>query len=386
MQDRKGTSDLNLPHNCLDRFWKIRRLGRDLTAPKSPGFDASGSPRTGHDTRSQWRRDSNHGGLAGRHEFRSGLWPDGPGYGNVDAKGPSTISPAACLLETGPDTQPELFLSPRIRSFFYDESVVDIEFLQARPVMVKAKTFGSNIRQRSMYQPTNDQDSEKERREKWTKIVRFYYNEAASKGILAGRVDNQIDTLFFLKITSSQGACGSTSSAETTGSNLLNHSVGEESNAPSDLDLFGRDWIHRWKDGAGHNKDWRSSRYLKYSRKGERAKYQLLSPGRRSSPRNLNRSKAASHHLAITHSAPHIEVPRDMLKQKSTSCQGHPACFKPKSTSQAMNKVGLNKKTKCSVKSSARCEPWMTDPIDSLDIEESCRSEDRFNADSEASK
>lgn len=164
-----------------------------------------------------------------------------------------------------------------------------------------------------------------------------YYNEAASKGVLAGRVDNQFDTLFFLKITSSQGPCSSTSSAETTGSNLLNHSVGEETIAPNELDLFGRDWIHRWKDGPGRNKEWRASRYLKSLRKGERAKCQLLPSERRSPPRYLYRSKAASHHLAITHSPPHIAVPKDMLRQKSTSCQSHSSCLKPKSPWRATN-------------------------------------------------
>ena len=356
----------------LPRRREIRRLGRDLTAPKSPGFDTSGSPRTGHDTRSQSRRDSNHGGLAGRHEFRSSLWSDEPGYGNIDAKGPSTISPAACLLETGPDTQPETLFPRRSRLFLYDP------FFYDDPVV-------SNIRPRVIYQPTNDQDSEKEHREKWTQIVRFCYSEAAGNGVLAGRVDKQIDALF-LKKTSSQNPCNSTSSTKITGSNLLNHSIGEETVAPNELDLFGRDWIHRWKDGAGHNKDWRPTRYMKCLRKGERAKGQLLPSGRRSSPRNLYRSKAASHHLAITHSAPHIAVPKDMLRQKSTSCQGHSSCLKPKSTWQAMNDVGLNTKTKFSVKSSTRCEPWMNDPIDSLDAEESWRSEDRFNTNPEVSK
>ena len=301
--------------------------------------------------------------------------------------------PAASPREMDLDTRIKRVYRPRSREFSLrrrpsvdDESVTRRRFLQARSVMVKAKSFGSNIRQRSLYQPINDQDSGKERREKWTQIVRFYSNEAASKGVLAGSVDNQIDTLFLLKITSSQGPCGSTSSAETTGSNLLNHSIGEVTVAPNELDLFGRDWIHRWKDGAGRNKDWRSTRYLKCLRKGERAKCQLLPSGRRSSPRNWYRSKAASHHLAITHSAPHIAVPKDMLRQKSTSCQGHSSCLKPKSTWQAMNDVGLNTKTKFAVKSSTRCEPWMNDPMDSLDAEESWMSEDRFNTNPEISK
>ena len=50
-----------------------------------------------------------------------------------------------------------------------------------------------------------------------------------------------------------------------------------------------------------------------------------------------------------------------------------------------MNEVGP-KKTTFLPKSRARCEPWMTNPIDSLDIEEAQRPKDRFSDDSEVSK
>ena len=180
-----------------------------------------------------------------------------------------------------------------------------------------------------------------------------------------------------------QGPCGSTSSAELSGSDLTSHAVSKETIAPGELDLFGRDWIRRWKDGPGHNKDWRSSRYLKSMRKGERAKYQLSSLGRRSC---LNPSKATNYYLAIIQFPPHIAVPKDMLRQKSTSCQGHSSYLKPKSSWQAMNEMGLNKKTSFLPKSRARCEPWMTNPIDPLDIEEARRPKDRFSAESEVSK
>lgn len=138
--------------------------------------------------------------------------------------------------------------------------------------------------------------------------------------------------------------------------------------------------MERW---SGRNKDWKSSRYQKSMRKRERAKFQVSSAGRRS---YLDPSKATNCYLAITHSPPHITVPKDMLRQKSTSWHGHSSCLKPKSSWQATNEMGLNKKTIFLPKSRARCKPWMTDPTDSLDIEEVQRQDDRFSADLEVSK
>lgn len=124
-----------------------------------------------------------------------------------------------------------------------------VEAWMVADLMVVPLTFVLNVRQHAIYQPTNDQHSGKEHREKWSKNVRLRYNEAVRKGVFTERPDNQIDTLFLLKKTLSQGPCGSTSSAEIRGSNLLSHSVSEETVAPNGLDLFGRDWIRRWKDG-----------------------------------------------------------------------------------------------------------------------------------------
>ena len=386
LQDRKGASGLELPQKSSIRFWEIPRPRRDLPAPKSPFFDHDSSPRMWYYKQSQWRRDNDHGDLAGRHELRSGWWPDGPGYENVTPKAFSTISPAACLLELDPDTEPEMLFPPETRPTFRGELVVEIRGIQAGSVTVEANTFGLNMRQHAIYQPTNDQYSGKEHPEKWSRIVRFCYNKGASKGVFTGRVDNQIETLFFLKKMSFQGPCGSTSSTEIRESNSLSHSVSEETVEPNELDHFGCDWIRRWKAGPGRNKDWRSSRYLKSLRKAEQGKYQLLPLGGRSSPRYLYRSKAASHHLAITHSPPHIAVPKNMLRQKSTSCQGHSSILKPKSAWQAKNEMGLNKKTIHIPKSPARCKPRMTDSINSLDIEEAQRLEGRFSAEPEVFK
>ena len=223
----------------------------------------------------------------------------------------------------------------------------------------------------------------KGRREKWSNNVRLWHDEAASKGASTGRLYSRIDTLFFPQKMSFQSPCGSTSSAEVGGSELLSHPVSDETIAPGELDHFGRNWIRRWKDGPGRNKDWRSNCYLKPMRKGEWAKYQLSSLGRRSC---LKRSKATNHHLANTPSPPQIAVPKDMLRQKSTSWQGHRSYLEPKSSWQAMSEVGLNKKTNFLPKSRARCEPWTTDLIDSLDNEEARRPKDRFSANPEISK
>ena len=379
LRDRKGASGLNLPQNSSTLFWGIGRSRRDLTAPKSPCSEISSSPRVGHDTRSLWTHVSNHEGLAGRHEIPSDWWPDGPGYENVIAKAPSTISPAACLLETDFDKEPKLLFPPETRATYTYHKQLTVAGL----AMFEAEFFGWNVRQRTIYQPTNDQHSVKEHRKKWSQNLRFCYNEAASKRAFTRRPDNQIHTLFFPRKMSSPGPCGSTSGAEIGGSKLLSQSVSDEIVAPNEVGVFSRKSIGRWKDGPGRSKDWRSSRSLKSMRTGERAKFQLSSLKRRS---YLNPSKATNCYLAITHLPPHIEVPKDMLKQKSTSCQGHASCLKPKSTWQATNQMGLNKKTFPLPKSRVRCEQWMTDPIDSLDIEESWRTEDRFNADPELSK
>ena len=243
-------------------------------------------------------------------------------------------------------------------------------------------TFEVN-KQCAIYQLPDDQDPEWEHREWWSNSVQFGYNEAANKGDFTGRPYNRIDTLFLPTQMSFQGPCSSTSSAELSGSDLISHPVSKETIAPNELDLFGRDWLCWWKDGPGHNKDWRSSRYLKVMSKAKREKYQLSSLGRRS---YLNSSKATNYHLAITQFPPHIGVPKDTLRQKPTFCQGHSSYLKPKSSWQAMNEVGLNKKTIFLPKSGARCEPWMTNPIDSLDIEEARTPEDRISADSKVSK
>ena len=179
------------------------------------------------------------------------------------------------------------------------------------------------------------------------------------------------------------GPCGGTSGAEIGGSAPLSHSIGEESTALNRLDLFGRDWIRRWKDGPGHNKDWRPSRFLKSMRKGEQAKYQLSSLGCKS---HLNPSKATNHYLAITQFPSYIAVPKDMLRQKSTSCHGHSSYLKPKSSWRAMYEMGLNQKIILLPKSRARSKPWITDATDSFDIEEARRPRDGFNAESEVSK
>ena len=383
LQVRKGASGLDLPQNSSTRFWAIPRPRRDLTAPNSRCFNHNSGPRMWLDRRSNSRRDSNRRDHRRIHELRSGWCPEGPGYENLTAKGPSTITPAACLLEMDFLIKFEMFFSPETRPNSGDELAAEVKIIQAGLVMVEGKTFGLNVRQRAIYQPTNHQHSGMEHREKWSKNMQFRYNEAASKGVFTERPDNQIGTLFVLKKILSQGPCSSTSSAEISGSNLLSHSVSEETVAPNELDLFGRDWIRRWKDGPGRNKDWKSSCYLTSMRKRGQAKFQVSSLGSRS---NLDPSKATNYYLAITHSPSHIAVPKDMLRQKSTSCQGHLSCLKPKSSWQAMNEVGLNKKTISLPKSRARCEPWMTDPVDSWDIEEARRLQDRFSAEPEVSK
>ena len=346
LRDRKGASSLDLPQNSPTAFEGMARLGRYLTAPKSPCFEISSSPYVGHDTRSLWAHVRNHEGLAGRHEFPSDWWPDGRGYENVTYTRRKQLN-------------------------------VDVR------AMLEAEFFGWNMGQRAIYQSTNDQHSVKEHRKKWSKNLRFCYNEAASKRAFTGRPDNQIHTVFFPKEMSSPGPCGSTSGAEIGGSNLLSQSVSDEIVAPNEVGVFSRKLVDRWKGGPGRSKDWRSSRSLKSMRKGQQAKFQLSSSKRRL---YLNPSKATNCCLAITHLPPHIEVPKDMLRQKSTSCQGHSSCLKPKSSWRATNQMGLNKKTFPLPKSRVRCEQWMTDPIDSLDIEESWRTEDRFNADPERSK
>ena len=383
LQDRKGVSGLDLPQNSSTRVWAIPRPRRDVTAPKSRYFNHDSGPRMWLDRRSHSRRDRNRRELGRIHELRSGWCPDGPGYENITANATFTITSAACLLEMEFVTDFERVFLPETRPSFPYELAVEVRGIQAGLVMVEAKTFGLNVRQRAIYQPTNNQHSGKERREKWSKNVRFRYNEAASKGVFTERPDNQIDTLFSPKKISSQGPCGSTSSAEIRESILLSHSVSEETIALNELDFFGRDWIRRWKDGPGRNKDWKSSCYLKSMRKRGQAKFQVSSLGRRS---NMDPSKATNYYLAIAHSPSHIAVPKDMLRQKSTFCQGRSSYLKPKSSWQAMNEVGLNKKTVFLSKSCARCEPWMTDPIDSLDIEKFWRPEDRFSADPEDSK
>ena len=213
--------------------------------------------------------------------------------------------------------------------------------------------------------------------------MHIWHAEAACKGAPTGRLYSRIDTLFFRQKMSFQSPCGSTSGAEVGGSEFLSHPVSEETIAPGELDHFGRNWIRRWKDGPGRNKDWRSNRYLKPMRKGEWAKYQLSSLGRRSCSK---RSKATNHHLSNTPFPPNIAVPKDMLRHKSTSCKGHGSYLKPKTSWQAMNEVGLNRKINFLSKSRARCEPWMTDLTDSLDIEEARRLKDRFSADQEIPK
>ena len=236
----------------------------------------------------------------------------------------------------------------------------------------------------AIYQLPDDQDPEWEHREWWSNNVRSGYNEAANKGDFTGRPYNRIDTLFLPTQMSFQGPCGSMSSAELSGSDLTSHSVSKETIAPDELDLFGRDWICWWKDGPGHNKGWRSSRYLKIMSKGKRAKYQLSSLGRRSSLTYVNASKATKTYLAITQFSSHIAVPKDMLRQKPTFCQGH-SSYQPESSWQAMNEAGLEN-TILLPSSRARCEPWMTKSIDLLDIEEAWTPKDSFSANSEVSK
>ena len=314
--------------------------------PRRLGLNRTGEGKFDQRRRNYVYRLRDPKGLAGKHELTFHWRPGRPAYENV------TYTPRKQLN-------------------------VDVR------AMLEVEFFGWNMGQRAIYQSINDQHSVKEHRKKWSKNLRFCYNEAASKRAFTGRPDNQIHTVFFPKEMSSPGPCGSTSGAEIGGSNLLSQSVSDEIVAPSAVGVFSRKLVGRWKDGPGRSKDWRSSRSLNSMRKGQQAKFQLSSLKRRS---YLNPSKATNCYLAITHLPPHIEVPRDMLKQKSTSCQGRSSCLRPKSTWQVMNQGGLNKKTKCLVKSSARCEPWMTDPVDSLDIEESWRSEDRFNADPEVSE
>ena len=383
LQDREAAYGLSLPQNDSTRFPANPQSRRDLTAPKSPFFAHVSSPRAGFDKRGHQRHDSNHEYLADRHELRLGWWPGGLVYENITPKAPFTISPAACLLELDPDTEPETLIPPETRSSLHEQIVVEVKGIRAGLVMVEAGTFGLSVSQHDVCQPTKDQHSGKGHREKWTNNVRFGYHEAASKGVFTVRLDKQINTIFLPKKMSFQGSCSSTSNSKIGGFDSLSHSVSEETIASGELDLFGRDWIRRWKDGPGHSKDWRSSRYLKSVRKGERAKYQLSSLARRSC---LDSFKATNHYPAISQSQPHIAVPRDMLRQKSTSCQGHSSCLKSKSSWQAMNEVGLDKKTIFLPKSRARCEPWMTNAINSLDIEEARRPKDIFSAESQVFK
>lgn len=352
------------------------QLRGDLTASKSPFLNRIGSPRIGYDRQAHRRRDSN--------EFPSDWWPDRSGDENTTPKSPFTISPAACLFGMDPDTElAMLFPLERAKLSLHKQLDVEGKGIQAGLVMIEAKSFGLNVRQRAIFQPTNDQSSRKERREKWSNHVWFCDNESSSKGIFTWRLDNQVDTIFFPEKMSFQGPYNSRSSTEIGDSDLLSHSISKSTIAPGELDLFGRDRVRRWKDGPGHNKDWRSSRYLKSMRKGERAKYQLSSLGRRS---YSNPSKATNNYLAITQFPPHIAIPKDMLRQKSACCQGHSSYLRPKSSWQAMNEAGLNKKTNFLRKSRAGCQPSMTGPIDLLDIEEDWKSNDRFSAGSEVSK
>ena len=340
LQKQATAYSLNVPQNDSTRFWANPQLGRDLTASKSTFLDYS---------RACW-------------------WPDEPGNEN-------TTSEAFAFI----DKQLEmLFPLIKTKSSLHELLDVEVKGIQAGLVMVQAKSFGLNVRQSAIYQPTNDQHSRKGRCEKCSNNVRF-----CGKGIITGRLDIQVDTLFFPEKMSFQGPYNSKSSVEIVKSDSLSHRVSKETIAPSELDLFGRDRIRRWKDGPGHNRDWRSSRFLKSMRKGEQAKYQLSSLGCKS---HLNPSKATNHYLAITQFPSYIAVPKDMLRQKSTSCQGHSSYLKPKSSWRAMYEMGLNQKIILLPKSRARSKPWITDATDSFDIEEARSPRDGFNAESEVSK
>ncbi|KAK0509952.1 hypothetical protein JMJ35_007346 [Cladonia borealis] len=240
-----------------------------------------------------------------------------------------------------------------------------------------------NVERKSViYQLPDGQDPEWEHRGWWSKLVRLGYNEVANKSDFTRRPYNRVDTLFLPKRKSFGASGGSTFSTEIVGSGLTSHFVSEGIIVPNGLDLFGREWIRRWKDGPGRNKDWRSSRYLKPMKEGEGAKYQLSSLGRRS---YLNLSQATNYYLGITRIPPHIAVPKEMLRQKSTSCHGHSSYLKPKSSWRAMYEMGLNQKIILLPKSRARSKPWITDATDLFDIEEARRPRDGFNAESEVS-
>lgn len=241
------------------------------------------------------------------------------------------------------------------------------------------------IHQLSDYQDS-ELDPEWKHRGWWNDSVRLVYDEAANNGDFPRRPYNRIDTLFLPKKMPFGGPCGSTSSAELGASDLPSHSFSREIIAPNEIDLYGRDRMSWWKDGPGRNKDWRSCRYLKAMSKGKWAKYRLSSLGCRSPFSYLIASKETKHYPAITHFSPHAAIPKDMLRQKPTSRQGHSSCLNPKFSWQAMKKVGLTKKTIFSPKSRARCEPWMTKPIDMLDIEEARMPKLRFSANSEVSR
>ena len=288
------------------------------------------------------------------------------------------------LFDMDPDTQLEmLFPLDRAKSSLHVQLDVAVKGNQAGLAMAEAEFFGLNVRQRGIYQSTSDQHSRKGQCEKWSNNVRFCYKGFSSKGIFTGRLDIQVDIHLFPKKMSFRTPYNSKSSAEIGESDLLSHCVSKETVAPGGPDLVGRNWIRWWKIGPGRGKDWRSSRYLKSMRKGEWAKHQLSSLGRRS---RLIPSKAANYYLAIAQAPSHIAVPKDMLRQKSRSCQRHSSYLRPKSSWQAMNEAGLNKKTNFLRKSRARCEPPMTGPMDSLDIEEARRPNDTISADSEVSK
>ena len=347
----------------------IPRLRCDLAAPEPPIVDHHGSSITGYTRRMYYRRDEN-GCLVGRHEPWSGWWPDGPRYGNNTAKGPITITPPTHRFDTEPGRS------------FHGQLVVDTLGIYA----------GLKL--------TNDQYLGTEHRERFSNSVRFCYNQAADKGVFTGKLYNQIDLCFLPEQMLSQGLYGSTPNAEISGSDFTSHSVSKtmvdpivmieetktEPIATDKLDLLGRDRMYWWKNGPGHNKDWRPCRYVKSVRKGERAKYQLLPSERRSSLIYLYPSKAASHHLAITQSPHHIAVPKGMLRQKPPLCQGNSSNVRPKSSWEAVNEVALNKKTIVSPKSRARWKPWMTNPIDLMHIEEAWTPDDRVIANSEISK
>ena len=372
-QEGDGPYSLSPLQDCSTRFWANLQRRHDLTARKSPFSDHIGKPSVGYDRQVHLRRESG--------ESQSDWLADRLGYESTTPKSPFTISPAACLLEMDPDIELEmLYPLDRAKPTLHVQLDVGVKGNQAGLVMVEAESFGLNVRQRAIYQPTNNEHSKARRFEKWSNNLRPCDDESSSKGIFTGRINKLVDSRFFSKKVSFQGPYDSKSSAEIGELDLLSLSGSKETIT---LDIFGRDYIRWWKDGPGSSKDWRTSRYLKSPRKGEQEKYQFPSLRHRS---YVIPSRVTNDYPVITQFPPYIVVPKDMLRQKSTSCQGHSSYLKPKSSWRAMYEMGLNQKTILPPKSRARCKPWITNAIDSFDIEEAWRPRDEFNAELEVSK